>query len=116
MKSKITKITLISAICIVLIFLLFKYDTEQILALCTLGLFISAQIDEIIATVPKIKKKKENIAMCDFCENIVPEMKIDESPCLCIKDNKIQVYFHGLDDVFYEINYCPMCGRKLVEE
>ena len=54
--------------------------------------------------------------MCKFCENIVTEMKIDESPCLCIKDNKIQVYFHGLYEEFYEVNYCPICGRKLVKE
>lgn len=68
MKSKIAKITLISAICIVLIFLLLKYDTDQILALCTLGLFISVQMDELMETVPKIKKKKESIVKCDFCQ------------------------------------------------
>lgn len=54
--------------------------------------------------------------MCEFCKKIVQEIEIDESPSLCIKDNKVQVYFHGLYDNFYEINYCPICGRKLVEE
>lgn len=54
--------------------------------------------------------------MCEFCENIPNIGDEDTSPCIVKNKEKYQVYFHGLDYDYYDIAYCPLCGRKLSEE
>lgn len=72
--------------------------------------------------------------MCEFCENIKRisyEDKIEtenkefsrEKLILCYIDNKLCFYgfnkYSYEDDAYYmnmDINYCPICGRKLAEE
>lgn len=56
--------------------------------------------------------------MCEFCENIRNDDKNEEleSPCLAIHEKQITVYFNGLDQLFYNINFCPICGRDLRSE
>lgn len=56
--------------------------------------------------------------MCEFCEKQLHKKGFEpESPCMVFDENgEHEIYFHGLDEEYYKINYCPMCGRKLVEE
>ena len=72
--------------------------------------------------------------MCDFCKGIkrisygeeIESTEKDfarEKIILCYIDDKLCFYgfnkYHYEDDAYYgnaDINYCPMCGRKLVEE
>ena len=56
--------------------------------------------------------------MCDFCKNIRDYYNDAdwESPCIVSKDGQTMVYFNGLYAEFYEIHFCPICGRKLDEE
>lgn len=64
-----------------------------------------------------MEKYLEFLSECSFCRYI-PNANFNEeleSPCLAIKDNEMCVYFNGLDVDFYIINYCPKCGRRLVE-
>lgn len=63
--------------------------------------------------------------MCDFCKNLV---KIEESfsDAICKGDDfifedegKIYLYINTGDSGLpgtMKINFCPMCGRKLVDE
>ena len=56
--------------------------------------------------------------MCEFCkkENIARCNDIDSSPCICISnDGEYKMCFHGLDYEYYNIKFCPMCGRELSE-
>lgn len=51
--------------------------------------------------------------MCKYCEKGI-EVIFDGNFVLDV-DNDI--LFYGVEDCeFAEINYCPMCGRKLHEE
>ena len=71
--------------------------------------------------------------MCDFCKGIkrisygeeIESTEKDfarEKIILCYIDDKLCFYgfnkYHYEDDAYYgnvDINYCPMCGRKLVK-
>lgn len=53
--------------------------------------------------------------MCEFCEEVAEINYTDTSPQICTDGKKYFVYFHGLDEEYYKINYCPVCGRKLSE-
>lgn len=54
--------------------------------------------------------------MCDFCNETKEKGFEYESPCVVKNDDgEYEVYFHGLYEEYFKINYCPMCGRKLVE-
>lgn len=50
---------------------------------------------------------------CDFCNKIANYKEVDTSPAICMIDGKFKIYFHGLDEEYYDINFCPICGRRL---
>lgn len=52
---------------------------------------------------------------CEFCKKIVRISERDTNPQLCTDGKDYLVYFHGLYEEYYKINYCPICGRKLSE-
>lgn len=63
--------------------------------------------------------------MCDFCENIEeygikePYLDIDGELLYNSKENKYYIVLNDAwNDYFYEkeVEFCPMCGRKLSEE
>lgn len=62
----------------------------------------------------------EKIEMCDFCENIhaLDYKNSDYKNCIHKNENGVFIHFTTGDsfmDFDYKINYCPICGRKLVE-
>lgn len=63
--------------------------------------------------------------MCDFCKNLVKiEESFSDAICKCDDfifedEGKIYLYINTGDSGCpgtMKINFCPMCGRKLVDE
>lgn len=59
--------------------------------------------------------------MCEFCENIYTSDYKNPTYEDYIHKNENGVFIHfttgdSFADFDYKINYCPICGRKLVEE
>jgi hypothetical protein len=59
--------------------------------------------------------------MCDYCENTRPLFGnlYSDFYVEIINGDVIDIHFYGSEqngDGSFEINYCPMCGRKLNEQ
>ena len=63
---------------------------------------------------------KGDMEMCEFCKNIYTKDYTSEKYKDYIYKDEHGVYIHfatgdSFMDFDYEINNCPMCGRKLVD-
>lgn len=68
-----------------------------------------------------LSQKIEVLEMCEFCKNIYTKDYTSTKYKDYIYKDEHGVYIHfatgdSFMDFDYEINNCPKCGRKLVEE
>ena len=58
--------------------------------------------------------------MCEYCKPYEEKFIDGENGDACVTKNGELIVFHNTDfkvfAVHLKINFCPMCGRKLVEE
>ena len=94
------------------------------------GVFDDLLPQELVEHI-KVNKQPKVVARCPLCDYVWRNvddftdsaMFIENQAAICMKDGKPWLYkvhrwgdliWHALDVTV--VNYCPLCGRKLVEE